>query len=611
MAFFDTTSSRARSGWLHLGICALLAVLSMEVTGFYYGANNNMFHVPTVLNLPQLEEFKGDAFYATLSKFISPVWPLIGLFANDSNIADVFLACAYLSRLLALVGIGWVLKVNGIGSTLALACCLGVVAATSLFTSTSPVGVHGMFIHYFSHTEVTWGLFFFSLGLMQRNRLAAAACAAGLALSVNAFVGVWLGFVNLFSKIYEERQWIGNRRFATYALVAGMVSLPVLVWAAVAVWGGDRGVPFSYLAYVREYFPRHFLIEAARPERLVALVNIFICGIVAAQYTLAFRYWVGVQLAVLALLAVGSVLPYLVDSRLVFNLHLLRADGLEQAVCVVLCALAGTRLVMDGGSTPKRVLGVLVLACLVTWPRPLGAMTLPVVALALWAGAPGMGSGLALGAILGRLQKREVLLAWVVGAAFMVVQAYGLAREGVGVGGLVRIVVTLAAVCFAVWGKQREGAGQLRLLVVCVAMALASAGLEIQRRMQWERDAVVDNDWNGMLAWVRTSDLHGPFLIPIELDGDTFRLKARRPVWVTWKEGAAVMWDPAFHAVWAPRDREVTALKMPEDFVRYAQGHAIPNILLDMPGAGCPLPAELIKQFGRYRVCRVDAAVGG
>jgi hypothetical protein len=54
-----------------------------------------------------------------------------------------------------------------------------------------------------------------------------------------------------------------------------------------------------------------------------------------------------------------------------------------------------------------------------------------------------------------------------------------------------------------------------------------------------------------------------------------FSIQARRPVWVDWKSGAAVMWEPAFYWVWRPR---IEAQRMLQDVaakVAYARENGI------------------------------------
>jgi len=74
------------------GIALVVSLLSVIRTGFSFGVGNNVFHVPVVLGWAQQDAFAGDAFYASLTKFTSVVWPIVGWVANESNVGTVFLA---------------------------------------------------------------------------------------------------------------------------------------------------------------------------------------------------------------------------------------------------------------------------------------------------------------------------------------------------------------------------------------------------------------------------------------------------------------------------------------------------------------------------------------
>gem|GEM_PF-2053968 len=86
----------------------------------------------------------------------------------------------------------------------------------------------------------------------------------------------------------------------------------------------------------------------------------------------------------------------------------------------------------------------------------------------------------------------------------------------------------------------------------------------------------VQSCWRDVQDWVRRSRTEGVFLIPLEPKGDPkmkikdFQIAARAPVWVNWKQGAAVLWQPEFYHQWSRRYNEVQKLQTPEDFYFYA-----------------------------------------
>jgi len=117
-----------------------------------------------------------------------------------------------------------------------------------------------------------------------------------------------------------------------------------------------------------------------------------------------------------------------------------------------------------------------------------------------------------------------------------------------------------------------------------------------------------NRSWNELVSWVKASNLHGPFLLPINDNDHTdyFQLQARKKVWVDWKQGAAVMWSPSFYGQWSTRSREVSAFRSNKDYVDYAQKNGIHYIVLRSSGGICPNPAKVIMMTKYYILCEVD-----
>ncbi|VTU24760.1 hypothetical protein [Variovorax sp. PBL-E5] len=596
--------------FLPLLSCLPLALISMSVTGFQFGVNNNIFHIPYVLDLASSPEFAGDAFSQSLGKFTSALWPLVRLIANESNVRDVFLVLASISRLLALVAVLYLVRLNGVKSIGAQIACLSVVAVTPLMTGYSPIGSDGLFLPYFTHSEVTWPAVFMSLALMQRSRIAAAASFTGIAFALNAFVGIWMVFVNIASRIFDTRRLPRAGEILKYGAVVGLIALPVLVWISFAVLGAKPGAPFSYIEYVREFYPNHFLIEAASKDRSAALMVMFVCGLIGALHTANPRYWVGVQLSVLALLVVGSFLPYLINRRFIFNLHLLRADGLEQAVSILLCAMAAVKLWVGGTSARQRWMGVIVLVGLLSWPKSLAGLMLPVTALALLAGLSDQADAIPVRAAGQWIRRHETALAWLATAGFGGLFLFEAVKLGAGAGLAARLAFVAVAL-YLIWRPTFVASWTpVKATTTCTVAALLVSGLAIQQRMTNDPGpSASSQDWDDLVAWVRASDIHGVFLVP--LDGsDNFQLRARRPVWVGAVQGAAVMWEPSFYAQWSPRFNDLLPLKTAREFIAYASAHQIRHVVIDTQTGDCAAPAELVKRTGRYALCRVGNAAG-
>jgi len=178
--------------------------------------------------------------------------------------------------------------------------------------------------------------------------------------------------------------------------------------------------------------------------------------------------------------------------------------------------------------------------------------------------------------------------------------------------GAVRWFLTsgVLASCFVQggWGGYLSGRILLRsaLWVLIASLAVTDDLMAGNERASREADRGPD-PFAQMVDWVRESTLSGPFLIPV-LDPHrdrfaTFQHRAKRPVWVDWKQGAAVMWDPWFYWQWMPRFREVEGLVTAEDFSDYALRNQIPSIILPSDIGSCPSEMDTDFSNSEYSVC--------
>jgi hypothetical protein len=67
-------------------------------------------------------------------------------------------------------------------------------------------------------------------------------------------------------------------------------------------------------------------------------------------------------------------------------------------------------------------------------------------------------------------------------------------------------------------------------------------------------------------------------MVPLDMPG--FSVNSRRPVWVDWKQGAAVMWDPGFYWTWKPRLEAQRVLGDLAAKIAYARQNNIPFVVV-------------------------------
>ena len=601
-----------RAALTYAAVAVGFALVSLGVTGFRF-SSNNVFHIPYVLDLASRPEFADDAFYATLEFFTSVVWPPLRLVANESNLPALFEGVHVFSRILAFAGLVFLLRVNGLSNFLGLATAVAALAVTPWLRGMSLVGIHDMLPDYLTHTGLTWGFVFFALGLLQVGKHPASAAMTGIVFAINAFVGVWLLCISAFVLCFDRASWTA-RRLAGAAVVFLLFASPALAWIALAMASARQageGVDYgSYVEYIRLYFPQHFLIEAASVRKLAGLAWLYIVGLLAARHVAAARFWTLVQVACLLIFLAGIPLPYVWDSRLLINLHLLRSDGVEQAVAIILAALAGVKLIQAADSWPRQLAGVIVLLSIATAQRR-GLDLLPIgvaLAAALVPGTP-RGAGEA---------SPPIVLACLLAVAATGI--YQLVQPSSPVPSAIRLVLSMGLLALVV--KQRylgpdqhaaTGSMTRGLLMAIVFVALAtSAAASLQRTQADRRIEPAARSWQELTSWIRSSDIHGVFLIPLSMQGedprewrDWFQLAARRPVWVDWKQGAAAMWWPPFQEQWMQRYSQVSALREPEEFVTYARANDIPNVVIESATGNCPPPSTRVKATAHYVLCRL------
>jgi len=590
---------------------ATLAFASIAITGFLFGVSNNVFHIPYVLRLSESQEFAGDAFYSSLEHFSSIIWPPLRFISNQSNIELVFYIANFLSRATAFAGLLFLLRSGELRTLTAMSICTATIALTPWFQGLSIVGGHGMFLKYFTHSETTWGLVFLSLALFSLQRPVLASALVGVVFSINAFVGAWLLLANTAVFVVSARPI--DRGAAPKSIGAFLIfASPILLWIGISSHAPDQEIKFSYIEYIRLYYPDHFLIEATEFKWLVVYALVAISGVISSQYMSQKNYWVKIQMALVFIFLIGIPLPYLINSRFVFNLHLLRSAGIEQAIAISLSTIAGVKLLLDVSKYQKRLLGATVLSSIAF--LDIGIVGLAVIPFAILLG---LYVDQDAGANSHSRFKRLIIthgdnLTWACFAIFLFSMFRRFIQHDIGISQLITFITIGFVLILTLWQNMPSKARATLLALIFVIYGAIS----VVRAILWhtndaqQREAHViarDNSWTELIDWIRQSDTHGIFLVPVKDErSNLFQLQARRPVWVDWKQGAAVMWSPSFHDQWAPRYLEVSGLVSPEDYILYARDHKIANVVLQTESGTCPSPSLLKRRTPHYVLCQVS-----
>jgi len=596
----------------HRNLFALLIVLtatvaSLGATGFQYGVSNNVFHIPYVLRYSELPIFQNDAFYGSLAKFTSIIWPALRFISSNQNVEQIFFISHFASRFFAFAAIFWFFKTNCFSHRNAIPLSIAATVVCPWLMNASGVGGHGLFLKYFTHSEVTWGPLIAALVAAQNGRLKLAAVFSGLAFLINAFVGIWLAFVIAIAVLFNNKQRKDWRLIIQSLSWFFLICLPVILWIAFSLKDHKPHPVFSYIEYIRAYYPGHFLIESTPGYALRNLGFIVYCGLVSAYLVKHQQFWVTVIGALLLLLMIGCVVPYVLNERFIFNLHLLRSAGVLQFVAtILLLSTCVSALLDDSKPVEIRIIATIGTVSFITfYPEPIyllsGAAALSLLALYNLKNTS---------MFLSNELRRFNLINFKYASALIV--AFSVATDFFYVGASLGTIARWVTIIGLIVCLQKHKFGKLMDISFPMIFILLIS-IILYQTIHWRYVSAGQNESSKMMSkteminWVRNSQIPGPFLFPISGQNgegfDEFQLITQKPVWVDWKQGAAVMWEPSFYTQWMPRFKEVCSLETTEDFYTYATQKEIPYLVLPKSIGACPPNTIIFFENIDYSIC--------
>lgn len=629
-------------------LALFLALLSSIETGFYYGKSNNIFHIPIALKLYDLPQFADDAFYQSLRYYSSLLWPLLATFTTEATAHTVFLLVFVVSRFIMLIALLWLAFEFGARTIGTLGLAGLFLVSTHFLKGISPVGAHDLFIDYLSHTTLATALLLLSMLTQLRGRWLLSCALAGLAFSTNAILGIWALPVIITIRLAGS-PGILRQKFTSYslgglalgALVFLLTASPALIWIVKAKFAPGMNVDFDYRLFVMSYYPDHFLIHAASPASIGALVVAVIIGFHGIKVEEFIRPWRAAWLALLCMFCFGIILPYLFNSRDIFNLHLLRIDGVITywvvAYLAATLAVSLTRMdrLSDFGIAPlfasfALIMGswpVMLAALFGMWWRTSRYMHFVFVFLCLIVGiinfcfteAPLVKSigwfaaGVTISVTNIPAGGTRRLVWWATGLISVIAFAIcllswrlmGLGEAEAALVPIVGLAILFLPIRYRVWASKHAFKLGLGLGIIAVTALIGAKSVKNYVSAGSTRVQLA-TDWNEMADWIRHNNTEGPILVSTHGAFDTFdnpqltdiQILSRAKVWVTWKQGAAVMWQPGFFHQWDSRFREVSALKKPSEFLDYACKNRLSLVALEREELAQTFPVKPI--FGNH-----------
>jgi hypothetical protein len=535
------------------------AILSLIVTGYEFPANNNVFHLPIVGRLYDEPEFAGDAFVQSMRYFSSGLWLILAGSAEWVEPRRAFLALLFLSRLLSLVGFLACADYFGIRETRQRFLFAMLIAVTPLMQGASYAGNGGLFINYFTHSEVANGLFLLAIWPALRGNFTVSLAMIGVTVFVNAFFGVWVAFVLAFVVGHEVLVGrLGLRRLAVSFGIGFVVStafaLPVILNIASNPDFG-RPINFDYVKFLESYYPYHFLIYTVPSEEIIGLAIVLAIAVFALLRLGDPDRRMSVALAACVLLyAIGIAVPWLTDAPLVLNLQLLRSG---------------------------------------TMVHELAALLLSVLMVRWWFGADRLraaaAAGMTVAIAIPPVGPLHYLMHYLVLCALLIVVAAD--------GGLA--VLPIWSAIEAQFGRHR------RIVDTCVLAAalLLTAGHSYRNQRLIAKDEAWRSEWAQIADWARRETREGSiFMTPTSnpnfpnsaseeeeraaWTNTAFEFVSHRSLWVDYKRGAPVLWRPSYHSIWRTRFDEVRTLTTFAEKERYARANGV-SYIVDAPASTC------------------------
>ena len=269
-------------------ICVAAALLSCIFTGYVFGVSNQQYYLPIVERLYDEPQFKNDIFIQSLRYYASGIWLTIGAGPKyqDGGYA-LLLVLFYLSRLLSFIGFVCCASLLGITNLRDRMIFCAIVCFTVLLDGNSFAGHGGLFVPLFTHSEVANGTTLLAIFFAIRGRFTAALFWMGATFFINAFMGVWLAPVLLLIAITLLRE--GKIEFRTLLRQAITGTAIFAIFAAPIIYNILSNpelrtpIDFDFVAFLREFFGSHFLIDSQLDRRHSAFAQRGLSGLAVVQ----------------------------------------------------------------------------------------------------------------------------------------------------------------------------------------------------------------------------------------------------------------------------------------------------------------------------------------
>ncbi|MBD1834260.1 hypothetical protein H6F61_16550 [Cyanobacteria bacterium FACHB-472] len=507
IAKLDITLKRISVSDLRLSIPLYTLIFffaSLLQTGYAVFVQNQSLQIPVVhfINNPSL--YPNDPFGATLAYYSSTLWYVVAFLNRIIPLEPLLLALFLLERFLLIYATGRLAQSFAPKSKLAMVGAMAILA----LAMTPIIGSGTVVENYFEQTGFSIPFFLLATASFYKERPFWWAIWLAIGFNLNSMYGVYtityLGAVFILDSTYRKawKKWLSF--FGLFLILASPA-----IYLTAAAFGREAIDKQLWLAASKFRFPHH-LYPLSWEKTSLAKFGILIGLLIAILYQnrtkveKLFKHsaiWAGVS--VLWVLY-AYVAAYIAKSPSMIVMHPGRATDLWYCFAgIALVCVCAMQLEASKGKARWILAAIVFGASILIWHQPVGAYFIAVCLLAL----------------------------------------------------------TLRPIWYFLLGRGSSNRVALLLTIVVLLTSLNSFRHRLSQTGSFEA-ALIKRPASSIEEVTNWASVNTPldaqFLVEFTSDPDIpgweeFRGLAKRPVFVTWKDGSAILWDRTYAHAWVER----------------------------------------------------------
>jgi len=486
-----------RAYWLRFSIYVFIFTLvSLFHFGYYVYYSNQSIQIPLVhiLNNPNL--YKGDPFVQTLQYYCSTFWYMVAFFTRYLGLEPTLLFLYFICKLMTVLSAGYLASVISSKKELA------VVSTMALFSIGIRPFIGGGEIStiYCEHTSFSIPFYLLAFAMFLTHRPYLTTVFASIGFHFNIMYGVYffsyIGIIFLFDKEYYKKwkQWI-------YAFLLFLIlSSPIIVAMFKTIHQKAEDKILWYNAMIVT-FPFHFVpLFWDRSSWLHFIVFIIMTLVIPLRflYQDRIRRYAIMWTLICGLWIVYAFLSaYLIKSPFMLQMHPLRGCDLWYCLAVIIIISGVVKAIEK--SKEHSIIPIVALFCFIFFWNP---------------------------QYISNISKELLLIVLI----FLIYEKHlmKLLEKRVQVILISIIIILIFSLTF-----------QRALMRLCYQhhLIFMPYQTELKEAAMWANQNTLESDI---------------FLIPPAWE-ENFRELAQSSVFVTWKDGSAILWDKSFVSEWVKR----------------------------------------------------------